>query len=474
MKKLLDRSVVASVLTGVASVVVLSACVVADEPEDSRTETGSTSAALCGVPIQPERSLIIHRSDFANESPTILDAFSFKSVLDAIVASASNTTTTSTQLYREWMSVAEQATAPGAVGAFHCDTPGVDPNRWGYECPRPQDAALADVDPFAPADRFVPVALVNRIDLMSPDASDCGEYRIVFAKNQVVSPGRFFFIFEARLPNPGGVGNRAACKAVAEAWQKLSSPTMTTIQRRDALRAFYFDGIPLDLPTGKVRTRPIFTWKNYASELGQVRTNQFVQPPWDLREFKLGRACDDGGSCELRAKPVTVKTNMADEPLADTNNPLHTAAVKAIQSNLTTGALLATSAAAITATIPNKVNSWESRDDFAIDYAIVTPQNVQDELVMPPGTLTTRDALERLTTQSCMGCHERSNGRFLGDGVFWPRSLGFVHVDEQGQISQALQQSFLPARATFMEAIVNAGCPGNVAEPQFKPVGSVN
>lgn len=452
-----------------------SAACVSDEPD-----VGADTEALCGITLVPKKSLIIHRADTANGSNTILDAFTFKAVLDKVVASSPSNATTSLTLFREWMSVAETSATPGAVGSFHCDTASVDPNNWGYECPRTGDASLGDDHPFVPANRFVATALVNRFDLMPANRNNCGEYRIIFARNPAVAhtaPGRFFFILEAKLPNPDAPGSADGCKAVGEFWQQLSDPALTVAQRRDRLRAFYFDGVPLTLADGRtVTTTPVFTWSNYAGSLGQLRTNQFVATGrWDLREFKLRRLCTGTGTattCELDAQPVTVKTNLADDPLLDTTSPQHATAISAVQSNLVAGRLLAGSVPAIRAVIPNTVNAWESGDDNQIDYASRTG-TWRSELTMPTGTLTLNNALDRLTTQTCMGCHQHSNNRNLGGGVTWPSSLGFVHVDESGNLSPAITNQFLPARATFFRSIVEAGCAPQAA-PAFAEDDAVN
>ncbi|HVI00725.1 MAG TPA: hypothetical protein VM869_18530, partial [Enhygromyxa sp.] len=70
---------------------------------------------------------------------------------------------------------------------------------------------------------------------------------------------------------------------------------------------------------------------------------------------------------------------------------------------------------------------------------------------------------------ACMGCHEGATGLDLGNGLFGPSSLGFVHVDEFAQepcsgggpcfaISPALDQVFLPARLNVLESFVAFAC----------------
>jgi hypothetical protein len=72
-----------------------------------------------------------------------------------------------------------------------------------------------------------------------------------------------------------------------------------------------------------------------------------------------------------------------------------------------------------------------------------------------------------------MGCHQHSNNRDLGGGVRWPSSIGFVHIDENGSISPALTNVFLPARLTKFRSIVETGCP-SVAAFEGAEEGAVN
>jgi hypothetical protein len=47
---------------------------------------------------------------------------------------------------------------------------------------------------------------------------------------------------------------------------------------------------------------------------------------------------------------------------------------------------------------------------------------------------------------SCSGCHHNSNDTEIAPNVNWPKSKSFVHVDEQGNLSPALTEQFLPAQ----------------------------
>ena len=46
-------------------------------------------------------------------------------------------------------------------------------------------------------------------------------------------------------------------------------------------------------------------------------------------------------------------------------------------------------------------------------------------------------------------------GSDLGHGLTWPFSLGFVHVNEAGNLSPALRDVFLPHRKRVLEDFLN-------------------
>jgi len=60
----------------------------------------------------------------------------------------------------------------------------------------------------------------------------------------------------------------------------------------------------------------------------------------------------------------------------------------------------------------------------------------------------------RAAVQTCAGCHAPAQfvgaERRLGCGMTFPESLGEVHIDENGMISPALEEVFLPRRANVM------------------------
>lgn len=116
------------------------------------------------------------------------------------------------------------------------------------------------------AENWHTTALINRIDLMAPGT--CGEARIAFAYNGGYSgsSNRMTVIVELKVPDDG-----QGCKQAAAQWLELSA-IEDPAERLSRLKALY--GALL---------RP--------EHLGQVRTNEFINPsrrgPWELREWHL-------------------------------------------------------------------------------------------------------------------------------------------------------------------------------------------
>lgn len=195
--------------------------------------------------------------------------------------------------------------------------------------------------------------------------------------------------------------------------------------------------------------------EGYGCSSGQIRTNQFLDAPWVMREYKLALDCRCA-PCDLRFIPMTVKTNpYADLFSAATLEP----AAPMLPPTLAGGVfdLVHLDPNQVSYRVPDILNAAESVVDPSDDYAGIAAGNTsllsQIASVFPAGfAFTPLDIVERALTQSCAGCHELSNGRHLGAGLHWPPSLGFVHIDEHVQpnghypISQALQGFFLPFR----------------------------
>ena len=199
-------------------------------------------------------------------------------------------------------------------------------NGFPYECPR-EEGEQAKFDPFkneacpGPCrneNGYTAIAISNRFDLADKiSGSHCGEFRIVFAKNSGFTrpADRNFIIFESLVPNPSPPGpqpeadpnnifhNLRGCRPIVEFWLSLSRSDMTTEERGKSLHDFFFKGLPDHNIGAVVNTR------HYAGGpgSGQIRTNQFMEGRWTLREFKTY-----GGSIV----PATVKSNPGNDLLS--------------------------------------------------------------------------------------------------------------------------------------------------------------
>ena len=146
-------------------------------------------------------------------------------------------------------------------------------------------------------DEMLPVGLFNRLDLTPQDMSNCGEYRIVYAKKNPTAGGfnRFFLIFEAALPNSDPNSNVEGCRQVAKFWDGFRSAPDDKIAT--ALNDFYYKGGPV--AGGSLKFEPVVHVAHYGCPNGQVRSNAFVSPggepttaPWSLRQWRTKLAAD--------------------------------------------------------------------------------------------------------------------------------------------------------------------------------------
>jgi hypothetical protein len=176
--------------------------------------------------------------------------------------------------------------------------------------------------------------------------------------------------------------------------------------------------------------------------------------------------CPVTGSCKLVLRPVTVKTNPFHE-MFNVLNPAPDPRASVFQSVFPaeSAALSNDDLNRLGMTISDRFNGGQSNSqDFFEEYEqqllLGAPPNafsaaIDAELAaIGRSDLDAEDVARRATTQSCAGCHELSNGKRLGGSVDpeWPSSRGFVHVDENRFLSQALWCTFLPFRKSVLDA----------------------
>lgn len=427
----------------------------ADHLHSDRGGIGVSTDAFTGVStIDPRRSLAV--TDTA-----IVDGFSLTAVLDQLAANSGIAGLTGTQLFQQLWDT--QNPAPGVTSGPHCTDNGNTVNGFPYAC-RAGEGNQA-TNPDAGIAQYRAVGLFNRFDLAPADGSDCGEYRMVFAK--VAGGGRAFIIFEAVLPNPSQSLGLEGCRPVTDFWSNLTANNSVT-SRAALLHNFYFNGLPGFMP--------IIHPDNYGAAAGagratgQVRVNEFITPVWMLREFKV--QVSSAGS--MAFVPSTVKTN----PFGDLFKPGSTnAAAGDFQNNFfpsQVAALAANDINAFNYSVPDRFNTGQSNsqsagvvDDYVAQFgtgASTFRTKIQTQLNAIHSTLTPRNIVARAQALSCGGCHQRSNGASLGGGLTWPSSAGFVHSTEftesgpdgkRFQLSSALTGAFLPHRAQVLEAFNN-------------------
>ena len=408
-----------------------------------------------------------------NTDPFVLSRFPLRRVFDQLVTLSAAGLPAPIDLYQQmWDTLGVKALAKFPA-APHCDD--VAPpstNGFPIECPRPE-SVLKNSAPKV----FEPVALFNRFDLAPPDGSHCGEYRIVYAMTG--APGRNFVIFEGILPNPKPACGLEACRPVVDFWEKMSTfnPAVAADQLSlaDELDTFYFKGLP--------GFEPVVHPDHYgngggggygAKGCGQIRVNMFAGAQWQLREYVLTSRCRTG-VCPLVLRPVTVKGNpfaeLFDPASALSRAPAFQAAFPGTVPLLSVGSLNQ-----ISMDIKDVFNAGQSNaqnifERYEVQLSAPNAFATAIAAASTDPTLTATNLATRATTQSCAGCHELSNGAALGGGLTWPNSLGFVHVNENSELSPALWCEFLPARKAVLDGFAASPermCPPRIIAPELR------
>ncbi|WP_437720294.1 hypothetical protein [Sorangium sp. So ce861] len=511
-----SRSPFAAAIMCLAASSSLGACGDASAPGElagvDAEELAAEGAQALSTPldIDAQRSLILTKAT----DPLAMARLPLQLVLDQLITRAgTGERQTALDLYRRWWDFYNHSTAAQFADAIHCDEHTDSEgfytlNGYRIACPR-REGRLASSEPFDPSspDFMEPLAVVNRFDLAPQDGAHCGEYRIVYGKKSAGQADRNLIILEAQLQNPHPECGVAACLPVAEFWARL--PTLDAAQRAQEIERFFTVGL-LDAGFG-----PVIHPDNFADAVhgpggrrgtGQIRTNQFMGnagapnqvqagQEWQLHEFKLAKAFDGpSGEPRLYVKPVPVKENPFAELFGvnfDPNDPRRASFLDDFMESVDKLTTLSADINDIQlkGSTQDLYNAGESivrsDNDYALqlDPPVNFPPNLElldrleAELVrLGKNTLFSPvDVAARATTQSCAGCHQLSDGASLGNGVTWPRKeperpvdeqeFRFVHVREDGELSQALTHSFLPHRDGILKAFLAAHADGDTCSP---------
>ena len=304
-----------------------------------------------------------------------------------------------------------------------------------------------------------PTAIFNRFDLSASNGEHCGEYRVVYHKN---NGGRFFLIFESQYPNPEPSKGKQGCFAVADFWQKIGDMSKTDALAQ--LEKFFYKG----LVHKGVKLPAAINFANYTHGTGQVRSNSFIKSPWQLREFKT----DINAKGEVVFVADTVKSNPLTNLFADENNA-DSDSLKSLKTDFDrdfdayADNLLAPERRASNPSSRDIINGFSlDNDDSYNEFQSDASDNdntakgknknlntiINKKLkALNLSNYNAKMIRNRAEAMSCGGCHQNSNNTEIAPNVNWPKSRFFVHVDEQGVLSSALTEQFLPARAALLK-----------------------
>jgi hypothetical protein len=164
----------------------------------------------------------VRKSIFVTDE-NIMKKLTFAEVMDQLAKQGGDPKTDKLALFQQWWD--SEAAAPGKVTGPHCE-PSL--NGFPFICPR-LEASEANSDPFTNPigeQGYSAIAYSNRPDLADPaNPVDCGEARVVFARNSGKNSGtnRNLIIFEARLPNPRPNLGMDVCFDIQQFWRELSN-----------------------------------------------------------------------------------------------------------------------------------------------------------------------------------------------------------------------------------------------------------
>lgn len=359
------------------------------------------------------------------------------------------------------------------LDATHCgsENPDGPPTLNGY----PITCDRLEHEQFDFVDSWTTTAAVNRVDLAPEDGAHCGQQRLVFANSNFIGNGRMFIIVEAQIPNPAPECGIAGCQMLAQAWQLLASEP-EPFARGELLREAFLDGSPVLQGSG---FEAFIRAENLTVGTGQIRTNNFNDSPWTLREFKV--VTDPFGELAMAIPFPTAEAPNGE--LWNDLSPLPQG--EACRQNFLDAmdGLLTDNPARMAFVVDQACKDAESRNDFSQDYlghllggSGLFMDQIAERLV---GTdLSPEDIASRAHfAGSCIGCHEEAVGVSLGNGVFAPPSAGFVHISEQiiepcadgtvncSGLSPALRDVFLPHRANIHQALLQAPSCGGMVDP---------
>lgn len=428
------------------------------------------AAPPVNAPSEPITSLNARRSMVVTDI-ALLEGFTFQRFLDQIIARSGVHNVTSAQLYRQWFDTQNPKPGLADPAGPHCDdfmTNGTYSfNGYPRRCPTAEGMFAAT--PYTSGEYF-PIALVNRFDQTPSDGSNCGQYRVIYAKQ--MAPGlRMHIILEPVVRNPNPSAGLAGCRPIAQFWADLTKID-SIAERRAKLEQFYFDGIP--------GVAPVIDPDHFGVTGGGIRTTQIseINSAPRMYQFHVTKDCSSG-DCTLRMTPDVLNNMVFGDLFLSTDNSGKAKAFRDVFVEQVPN-LAVRNANEFFMDIPRDYQIAESDpyDDIikAFEYVksfnktkITAPDfrnRIQAKLTAISSTLTPEDIVHRAETQNCVGCHFLSGP--VGEGVSFPKSIdGIQHVTEDtkepgegGQrylISDGMRDGFIPHRMQILIDYLNTG-----------------
>jgi hypothetical protein len=389
-----------------------------------------------------------------------LQGLTLRGTLDAALANsgASASGVTSTDVYHAII----DSYSTGALGrdpaAAHCDDQVTDgqPSLNGFplQCPRLESQQFANLD------AWFPLAMVSRLDLAPADGENCGQQRMIFANNTSNGNSRMFMILEAQVPNPNPECGVDACRPVAEFWSSLTDIADPVVRGQMLQDAFLSRGVG---PFG-----PFMNADHLGPQGGQVRTNNFNDFQWTLREFHFQSA----------PNVLPLPQPVADAPNGELWNdlsPLPQGQACRQSFLAAVPALLGDNLSTMSFPVAQECKDAESPNDFfRQDYSSHLGSGSGDfinqlQQSLAGTGLSAFDIANRARfAGSCMGCHQEASGSSLGGGLSAPFQGDFVHVSEFSiedcgdgtachGLSNALRDEFIPHRLDVQAQLLASG-----------------
>ncbi len=418
--------------------------------------------------IDKDRSLLVHDQATLNAANISL-AEVFDIFAQQLVAENPADPIDGNTLFARMWDAQNSADTSLNTGAIPCTTTHLgDP----VDCRRTEADQAADPALFL--SRYIPTAMVNRLDLRDRAQHEhCGEVRMIFALPQSLG-GRNLLIFEAEMANPQP-GNEQGCQPIAQFWHELSSID-SAAERGQKLRDFYLTGLPA------AGVGPVFHIDNFTDENGQVRTNQFrdTAQGWNLKEYKIST---ENNFSTL--KIVTVKNNPMASFFDMRNDP-------EFMRQFSNNVLSLVGGLSFISMPPydDRFNNIESHANGSITENLFLPpfefskgSEFEDRILVSldnvRSDLTVTQVINRAVAMTCGGCHQPQAFGLtapdaVGPGQSWPRSAFFVHVNETAAggifpLSPALNDVFLPDRLEVFETYLSTGVQPAPVEPVADP-----